>query len=141
MVYCRYTNTRYMKILKIVKLCSEISLLTLTRNHHGLLWILMLWPRPFSVGPANKRLPRMQEVVGSNPTEGKICFSLFTLFRVECEELFCKTNIKLQILDLIMTWDQVESSSHFYFILISTLWSTIKLALIFINKSSFYFII
>ena len=37
----------------------------------------------------------MQEVVGSNPTEGKICFSHFTLFSVECEKLFCKTNIKL----------------------------------------------
>ena len=37
----------------------------------------------------------MQEVVGSNPTEGKkICFSHFTLFRVECVKSFCKTNIK-----------------------------------------------
>ena len=35
------------------------------------------------------------EVVGSNHTEGKICLSHFTLIRVECEELFCKTNIKL----------------------------------------------
>ena len=35
-------------------------------------------------------------VVGSNPTEGKICcFLHFTLLRVECEERFCKTNIKL----------------------------------------------
>ena len=43
-----------------------------------------------------RRLPRMQEVVGSNPNEGKICFSQFTLFyRVECEKLFCKTNLKL----------------------------------------------
>ena len=34
------------------------------------------------------RLPRMQEVVGSNPTEGKICFSQFTLFyRVECGKI------------------------------------------------------
>ena len=31
----------------------------------------------------------------------KICFSHFTLIRVECEELFCKTNIKL--LKLIFT--------------------------------------
>ena len=38
-----------------------------------------------------RRLPRMQEVVSSNPTESKICFSHFTLFRVECKELFCKT--------------------------------------------------
>ena len=37
----------------------------------------------------------MQEVVGSNPTAGKICFSHFTLKRVECEELLKKPNIKL----------------------------------------------
>ena len=37
-----------------------------------------------------RRLPLMQGVVGSNLTEGKICFSQFTLFyRVECEKLFC----------------------------------------------------
>ena len=49
-----------------------------------------------------RRLPRMQEVVGSNSTEGKICFSQFTLFySVECEKLFCKTNIKLKLLKLI----------------------------------------
>ena len=46
----------------------------------------------------------MQEVVGSNPTEGKICFSQFTLFyRVECEKLFRKTNIKLKSIKLIKT--------------------------------------
>ena len=46
----------------------------------------------------------MQEVVGSNPTEGKIRFSYFTLFyRVECEKLFCKTNIKLKVLKLNLT--------------------------------------
>ena len=46
----------------------------------------------------------MQEVVGSNPTEGKISFSLFTLVnRVECEKLFCKTNLKLKVLELIKT--------------------------------------
>ena len=51
-----------------------------------------------------RRLPRMQEVVGSNPTGGKICFSQFTLFyRVECEKLFCKTNLKLKVLKLIKT--------------------------------------
>ena len=33
---------------------------------------------------------------------------------------------------MIMTWDQVESSSHFHFIIISALWSIMKLALIFI---------
>ena len=49
--------------------------------------------KPSSSG-IEHRLPRMK-VVGSNPTEGKICFSHFTLFRVECEELFWKTNIKL----------------------------------------------
>ena len=38
------------------------------------------------------------------PTEGKICFSQFTLFyRVECEKLFCKTNLKLKVLKLIKT--------------------------------------
>ena len=48
----------------------------------------------------------MQEVVGSNPIEGKICFlfSQITLFyRVECEQLFCKTNLKLKVLKLIKT--------------------------------------
>ena len=46
-------------------------------------------------------LPQMQKVVGSNPTDGKICFSQFTLFyRVECEELFCKTNIKLKCIKI-----------------------------------------
>ena len=39
----------------------------------------------------------MQKVMGSYPTESKIRFSHATLFtsRVKCEELFCKTNIKL----------------------------------------------
>ena len=47
---------------------------------------------------------RMQEVVGLNPTEGNICFSQFTLFyRVECEKLFGKTNIKLKVLKLNKT--------------------------------------
>ena len=51
-----------------------------------------------------RRLPRIQEVVGSNPTDGKIRFSQFTLFnRVECEKLFCKTNLKLKVLKLIKT--------------------------------------
>ena len=44
----------------------------------------------------------MQEVVGSNPTEGKISFSQFTLFyRVKCEKLFCKTNLKLKVFKII----------------------------------------
>ena len=43
-----------------------------------------------------RRLPWMQEVVGSNPTEVKICFSQFTPFyEVECEKLFCKINFKI----------------------------------------------
>ena len=51
-----------------------------------------------------RRLPRMQEVVGSNPTEGKIRFSQFTLFyRVECEKLFCKTNLKLKSIKINKT--------------------------------------
>ena len=40
-------------------------------------------------GLAVRRLPQMQEVVGSNPTEGKICFSQFTLiYRVELKIKF-----------------------------------------------------
>jgi hypothetical protein len=40
-------------------------------------------------------------VVGSNPIEGKICFSHFTpLYEVECEELFCKTNLKLKFIKM-----------------------------------------
>ena len=43
----------------------------------------------------------MQEVVGSNPTECKICISQYALFyRVECENLFCKTNIKLKYIKI-----------------------------------------
>ena len=30
---------------------------------------------------------RMQEAVGLNPIENKICFSQSTLFRMECEKL------------------------------------------------------
>ena len=49
-------------------------------------------------------MQRMQKVVGSNPTEDKIRFSQFTLFyRVECEKLFCKTNMKLKVLKLNKT--------------------------------------
>ena len=44
------------------------------------------------------------DTICENPTEGKICFSQFTLFyRVECEKLFCKTNIKLKVLKLNKT--------------------------------------
>ena len=38
---------------------------------------------PFIIAINHDLLPQMQELVGSNPTEGKICFSHFTLFRVE----------------------------------------------------------
>ena len=38
---------------------------------------------------------KITQVVGSNPTEGKICLRHFTLIRVEFKELFCNTNIKL----------------------------------------------
>ena len=38
----------------------------------------------------------------SQLTQGKIRFSQFTLFyKVECEKLFCKTNLKLKVLKLI----------------------------------------
>ena len=39
-------------------------------------------------GLAVRRLPRMQEVVGSNPTEGKICFSHFTLLEWNVKKCF-----------------------------------------------------
>ena len=56
-------------------------------------------------GLAVRRLLQMQKVVGSNLIEGKIRFSQFTLFnRVECEKLFCKTNIKLKVLKLNKTY-------------------------------------
>ena len=46
----------------------------------------------------------MQEVVGSNPNEGKICFSQLTPFYgVECEKIFCKTNLKRKCIKLIKT--------------------------------------
>ena len=35
----------------------------------------------------------MQEVIGLNPNDGKICFSPFSLFIVKSKELFWKTNI------------------------------------------------
>ena len=48
----------------------------------------------------------MQEVVGSNPIEGKIRCSQFTQFnRVKCATLFCQTNIKLKLLKLIKNID------------------------------------
>ena len=64
--------------------------------------VLFVFYREALVVERIRRLPRMQEVVGSNPTEGKIRFSQFTLFyRVECEKLFCKTNIKRKLLKLL----------------------------------------
>ena len=62
-----------------------------------------MWKTYFALGGIWTlwRLPRMQEVVGSNPTEGKICFSHFTPFyEVECEELFCKTNLKQKCIEI-----------------------------------------
>ena len=41
-------------------------------------------------GLAVWRLPRMQEVVGLNPTEGKICFSHFTLLEWNVKNCFVK---------------------------------------------------
>ena len=77
---------------EILSRCFNISL--------GVVRSLPLGPR----GLAVRRLLRMQEVVGSNPTEGKNFFSQFTLFyRVEYENLFCKTNIKLKVLKLNKT--------------------------------------
>ena len=65
-----------------------------------------------------RRLPRKQEVVGSNSTEGKIRFSQFTLFyRVECEKLFCKTNIKLKLLKLIKQ-NIISFNQYNYYLLI-----------------------
>ena len=49
--------------------------------------------RSLSWGPrslAVRRLPRMQEVVGSNPTERKICFSHFTLLEWNLKNCFVK---------------------------------------------------
>ena len=56
--------------------------------------MLFVIDRDLPRGLAVRRLPRMQEVVASNPTEVKILFFTITLIRVKCEELFCKTNIK-----------------------------------------------
>ena len=61
---------------------------------------------------AERRLPRMQEVVGSNSTESKICFSHFTLFNVKCEEVFWKTNIKL-LKEIVWKWKMIgERNCH-----------------------------
>ena len=39
--------------------------------------------------------------IQTHDLQGQNCFSQFTLFyRVECEDLFCKTNIKLKVLKL-----------------------------------------
>ena len=73
---------------------------------------------------AVKRLPRMQEVVSSNPTEGKICFSQFTLFyRVECENLFCKTNIKLKVLKL-------NKTKRYHSLTVIQLWPAVQFRII-----------
>ena len=44
-----------------------------------------------------RRLPQMQEVVGSNPNEGKICFSHFTLLEWNVENCFVKLIKPLKI--------------------------------------------
>ena len=51
----------------------------------------------FTRGLAVRRLPRMQEVVGSNPTEGKICFSHFTLLECNVKKCFVKQIKTLKI--------------------------------------------
>ena len=51
-----------------------------------------------------RRLLQMQKVEDSNPTEGKICFSQFIqIYEVECEELFCKINLKFKNFDKLKT--------------------------------------
>ena len=53
---------------------------------------------------ARRRGPHGRERTTPRLKLYKICFSQFTLFyRVECEKLFCKTNIKLKVLKLIKT--------------------------------------
>ena len=49
-------------------------------------------------------MPPMQDVVVSNPIVYKICCSQITLFnKVECQQLFCKTDLKLKVFELIKT--------------------------------------
>ena len=56
-------------------------------------WRVPLQRNTFNEFQAVRRLPRLQEVVGSNPTEGtKIWFLNIYSIRVKCEELFGKTN-------------------------------------------------
>ena len=46
---------------------------------------------------AVRRLPQMQEVVGSNSTEGKICFSHFTILEWTVKNCFVKLIKTLKI--------------------------------------------
>ena len=63
--------------------------------------VLLPWgPR----GRAVKTLAANAGGCGFEPHRGQNLFSQFTLFnRVECEKLFCKTNLKLKVLKLIKT--------------------------------------
>ena len=56
----------------------ELLLVLQNNSSHSTLieWDSISRPRVLAL----RRLPRMHEVVGSNPTEGKICFAHFTLF-------------------------------------------------------------
>ena len=51
-----------------------------------------------------RRLPRMQEVVGSNLTEGKICFhNLLYFIEWSGKKLFCKTTKSIKIIKTKIT--------------------------------------
>ena len=61
-----------------------------------------------------RRLPRMQEGGrGFESHRGQIRFSQFTLFyRVECEKLFCKTNLKLKSIKINKTKFNAKLDDH-----------------------------
>ena len=53
---------------------------------------------------SNPRPPAFAASVLTTQGEGKIRFSQFTLFyRVKCEKLFCKTNLKLKSIKINKT--------------------------------------
>ena len=57
----------------------------------------------------------MQEVVGSNPTEDKICFSQSTPFyEVECEKLFFKLILKYKKFDKLKTKNSIINFRKIY---------------------------
>ena len=76
-------------------ICQNFHILKLIFQNNvslGIVRSLPLGPR----GLAVRRLPRTQEVVFSNHSEDKICFSQFTPFyEVDCENLFYKINFKI----------------------------------------------